>query len=442
MNIEEIINSRHASRGVKVVESLADTPAYDAEIRSGDFIIAIDGEIVTDSIDVQFLGAEAEFEVLFRREAEFVSTVVTRDEGSLHGIIVEDPPIRECANICPFCFVDQNPINRNLRPGLEIRDDDYRYSFLYGHYVTLTNLTRRDLERIMSMKLSPLYVSVHATDPATRATLLGRKDAPILPLLNQLRDGGIQIHTQIVLIPGLNDGEIMAQTVEELYKLRTPQGSVDFRGISSVAVIPVGLTNFHHKGVASWTKETTSLALESILEIGRNHPTGFLQAADEWFSMVGQDPPPIDYYGGMEVEENGVGMVRNLLDQWAAAKLPKKAPKRSCAVVTGASPSGYISKITNDLNRIEGIDLELCVAENKTFGSSVTVTGLLGWNDIKDAVVNSTKPEIVIPDVVLDGYNRFLDGPTVSEAEKEISKKIQVVSSNAQGFLEIIPGEN
>lgn len=428
----KIPSTEPRTQGVRVVASTHGSPAWKAGVRSGDRILAIDGTTTRDNIDIMYYSAEEEFEVLLNRDGREHTITIERNAGEHHGFTVENPTIRECANKCPFCFVDQNPAGKNLRPGLEIRDDDYRYSFLYGHYVTLTNLSRRDLERITAMRLSPLYVSVHATNPKVREQLLGRAKVDPLPVLRSLTSNGITCHTQVVLLPGINDGEELERTVRELHELAP--------GVASVAVVPVGLTSYHHLGVKGWTRETASEAVREIDEIGSQYPAGFVQAADEWFSILDRDPPPMTYYGGMEVIENGVGLIRTMIDDWKRTRhrLDSTAQSRSGGsylFITGQSPRRWIAGIARELAERSGADIELRAATNHTFGPQVTVTGLLAWRDIVREIGVSAKETIVIPDVMLDGFHRFIDNVSVEEAEGYIRRRIRVVPSTAEGFF-------
>ncbi len=420
------------TRGVLIERIRQGSAADEAGLRAGDFILAIDGIEVQDCIDADFHAATEVFEVKARRidasgtESIFTAEI-TREYGEAHGMILEDPPIRQCTNFCPFCFVDQAPKDKKFRKGLEIKDDDYRYSFLYGHYVTLTNLSNADFARIRDMRLSPLYVSVHATDPEIRARLLGRPKADAMPVLKRLKSASIELHSQIVMIRGLNDGDVMKRTVEDLFALQ-PE-------LQSVAIVPVGLTSHHTQGVRRWTPEEARDALKEITDVGRNYPRGFVQAADEWFSILGVDPPEADYYGGMAVEENGVGMVRKMLDDWS--KLRKKLTKKdsaSCLVVTGASPERWLRRIIADFNERTGSDVELRVAVNETYGPATTVTGLLGWRDIAPVIAASGKSRVILPDVMLGGGDRFLDDVSIEDARLFSGRDIRMASASARGI--------
>jgi len=417
-------------KGIKVINCITNSPGEISGVKKGDSIISVDGKRVSDCLDFLYYSAEPEFELEILRREKKKCIFVSRDENEPHGIIVEDPPIRKCANNCFFCYVKQTPPKRKFRKGLSIRDDDYRHSFLYGHYVTLTNISKSDIERIKSLKLSPLYVSVHSAASAVRKKLFGRDVGAIMPLLKELTDAGIELHAQIVLIKGVNDGEELKNTLNELYSL--------YPKVKTVAVVPVGLTNWHHPEIAPWRNEDAEEALIEIIKFGSDYPKSFVQAADEWFCMTRINPPPANYYGRMEVEENGVGMIRRMLDEWKKIKLPKKIKPKSCLIVTGLSPKPFIDKIVAILSKIQGLDIELSAVENKTFGRITTVTGLLSWRDIRQTILETEKDIVFIPDVMLNSKKKFLDDISLERARKESGKNIQDVSSSAEGFREII----
>lgn len=418
--------------GVRVERVVEDSAADRTGMAVGDVILAVDGEPVRDCLDVLVLADSPSFtlEVAPAAGGDPRPIAIVREWGEFHGLVLEDPPIKQCTNFCPFCFVDQAPPDRRLRRGLEIKDDDYRYSFLYGHYVTLTNLGSADLDRIRRYGLSPLYISVQATDPKVREQLLGRPKVPILPLLDRLAECGITIHTQVVLIPGLNDGAVLARSIDDLWA-RHP-------AVQSVAIVPVGLTSHHHKGVPGWTPESARLALDAIDALTQRHPAGFVQAADEWFSILGEDPPPAAYYAGMAIEENGVGMVRRMLDDWAAIRLPRRVRARSGLVITGRSPERWMARLLADINRVPGADFTLVPVTNHTYGPVTTVTGLLGWSDIAAAVAAFDERTLWIPDVMLTADGRFLDDITVEEAAMDSGRILKIVPSTAAGLATLI----
>jgi putative radical SAM enzyme (TIGR03279 family) len=416
--------------GVLVTRALRGTPAYRAGLRKGDRILAVDKQPVRDRIDVEFYSAEETVDVDFERGGHRIHAVAERGYGEAFGLELEDPPLKECANLCPFCFVDQHPTSGRFRKGLKIYDDDYRYSFLYGHYVTLTNLSAADLDRIRELRLSPLYISVHATDPEVRAKVLGRPRVDVRPVLDALRHARVEIHTQIVMIPGINDGAVMERTINDLFRYHPT--------VQSVAIVPVGLTGHHTQGIARWTITSAAAALERILEAGERYPRGFVQAADEWFSLSRRDPPPIEYYGGMAIEENGVGMVRRMLDEWKSLDLPKRVAPRSALLVTGRSPEFYLRRLVDQMRPIDGADLELAAVPNRTFGEETTVTGLLCWRDIEPIVASSRRPVIFVPDVCVNSGGRFLDDISVRQAATRCGRVIRVVPATAQGLRSIL----
>jgi putative radical SAM enzyme (TIGR03279 family) len=416
--------------GVLVTRAFRGTPAYRAGLRKGDRILSVDGRAVRDRIDVEFYTAEETVRLELERQGERLEPRVNRDYGETFGVELEDPPLKECANLCPFCFVDQHPASGRFRKGLKIYDDDYRYSFLYGHYVTLTNLSAADLDRIRELRLSPLYISVHATDPDVRAKVLGRPRVDVRPVLDALRHARVEVHTQIVMMPGVNDGPVMERTIKDLYRYHP--------AVQSVAIVPVGLTGHHTQGVARWTAETAKTALAHILDLGAKYPLGFVQAADEWFSLLHRDPPPADYYGGMAIEENGVGMVRRMLDDWKAITLPKRVTPRSALIVTGRSPERYLRRLVDEMRAVDGADLELAAVPNRTFGEETTVTGLLSWRDIEPVVAASARAIICIPDVLLNADDRFLDNVSVKQAAKRCGRTLRVLPSTAQGLRSIL----
>lgn len=434
--------------GVPVVSSGRGSPAWRAGVRRGDLILAIDGRAPLDSIDADILTAEAEFTLTIRRARRRFTLRVARREGIAHGMVFAPPPIRTCVNDCPFCYVDQFPANDRIakasrtpgmaserptthfRDGLGIYDDDYRHSFLFGNYVTLTNLARADLARIIALRLSPLYVSVHATDPEVRARLLGRPRVAVMPVLERLAENGLAFHAQIVLIRGVNDGGVLRKSLSELAGLRP--------AIRTIAIVPVGLTAHHHRGVPAWTASEARQILPSLKRLADRHPPGLVQLADEWFTRAGVEPPPAEHYGDFEVIEDGVGLIRRLIDDWKKVKLPARTRSTRGLVITGRSPARFIRRIVARLNRIHGVTLDLGICDNLTFGAPVTVTGLLAWRDILPVIVKSEARTVYLPDVLLDRRKRFLDDVTLREAERVSGRRLRVIETSAKGFASII----
>jgi len=269
-----------------------------------------------------------------------------------------------------------------LRPTLYIFDDDYRYSFLHGGFVTLTNLTEEDWSRLEQQRLSPLYVSVHATDPALRARLLGRRDTPpILEQLSRLLDLGIEVHTQIVVVPEINDGAALIQTVETLAAL--------YPGVLSIGIVPVGLTRFHAGRLRRNTPAEAERVLEQVEEWQRRyrraHGLGLVYASDEWHLIAGRPLPPAEYYDDYPQLENGIGLTRQMLDDWEAER--RRVQRRAwdgppVACICGTLIAPILRQVLADLSARSGIPLTLIPAPNHFFGAEVTVSGLLTAGDV------------------------------------------------------------
>jgi putative radical SAM enzyme (TIGR03279 family) len=317
-----------------VVETLAEGSAAERSgVRVGDRILSVGGAPVRDIVDWRFHTAGERIEIALQRAGEDDPRTVAVEKGYDEDLGIGFPDdlfdnIHICKNKCVFCFLYQQP--KGLRPSLYIKDDDYRLSFLHGNYVTLTNLKPGELERICEQKLSPMYVSIHATDPASRGVMLGRKGPePILPYLNALADAGIQIHGQVVLCPGYNDGEHLEQTIRELAELH-PQKRGTYGGVLSLAVVPVGITQFRDR-LAPVTVVSRDYAgalidrVEQHRERFRRELGGrFVFLSDEFYLGAGRDIPPRSHYEGFPQLEDGVGLVRLFLDE--LAKLEKRLP--------------------------------------------------------------------------------------------------------------------
>jgi putative radical SAM enzyme (TIGR03279 family) len=347
-------------------------------LKPGDRLLKINGRKVQDLLDYQYriTDASPELELEIGGQREVVA--VEKDEDSDLGVEFEDFTIRSCANDCVFCFVDQNPAG--LRKGLYFRDGDYRLSFLYGHYITMTNMGTRDLERIVEQRLSPLYISVHATEPELRRKLfLYGKDDHLLAKLHYLVDHGIELHAQVVLCPTLNDGQHLRRTLDDLSPLSP--------GLRSVSIVPVGLTE-HRESLPEIPRVTQAYAEAfmveyELLDRAYRHADGgrFVIPSDEWYILTGGEVPPASFYEGMAIEENGVGQVRAFLDRFEKEqrKLPRSLniPTRFTIATGVLAGSIFHDHIISSLNSIENLTVTLEVIHNTLFGTSVTVAGLL-----------------------------------------------------------------
>lgn len=402
---------------------------------AGDRLLAVNGQPLRDLIDYSYFSASDE-ELLLEIEkpdGELWELEVERYSGESLGLTFSVPAPARCANNCIFCFVHQLP--KGLRKPLYVKDEDYRLSFLNGNYVTLANLKPSELKRIIEQRLSPLYISVHATNPELRERLLGKSDIPpILEQLRKLADARIVMHTQVVLCPGINDGEELQRTVTELAAL--------YPAVQSLAVVPLGLTAHREKlpqlpsvdcryamgFISIWQPQAEALR--------KKLRQPFLFLADEFFLKAALPFPPIKEYGDFPQIENGVGMVPLFLKE-AALLLRKTRPIGAfrATVVTGISSFGFVKDFLAQLAEKSGVDIVPVAVENKLFGSSITVSGLIAGNDI---IASLSGAEIgsclLVPDVMLkEGEGIFLDDVTLDELELRIGCPVVVFDSTPSG---------
>jgi putative radical SAM enzyme (TIGR03279 family) len=414
--------------------------AEELEIESGDRLVSVNGQPLRDIIDYNYFGSDDLLVLeLEKPDGELWELEVEREEGESLGLIFPAPSPARCGNNCVFCFVHQLP--KGLRRPLYVKDEDYRLSFLYGNYVTLANIGRAELDRIKEQRLSPLYVSVHATDATVRENLLGKSGIlPILEVMQELAQARITMHCQIVLCPGLNDGEVFAKTVEDLAAMHP--------AVASLAVVPVGLTGHRDKlpALAPLTREFAASfvgeweAKAQALAERLDEPFMFL--ADEFYIKGDRDFPPLESYGDLPQLENGVGMIPLFLDE--AEQVLSEAESGSSAqvtVVTGESPFRYIADYTQRLSQATGAKLQPVAVKNRLFGPSVTVTGLVSGRDIVAALQGMELGELVlVPDVMMkEGEGVFLDDLTLEELEAELGTPVQVVESTPYGLYQAIP---
>ncbi len=354
-----------------------------AGLKPGDQLIAINGHLLRDIIDVQFYGAEESLELLVAQDGEQWQIDVERDYDEDLGLSFTNPTfdidIRRCANNCDFCFVKQNA--QGMRRSLYIKDDDYRYSFLFGNFVTLTNLTDEDWARLEEQRLSPLYVSVHATDLELRRRFLARPAAPdVMEQLRRLAVLGIEVHTQVVLVPGLNDGEHLTRTVADLTALYQ-------QPVASVGVVPIGLTRYHRGRCRTFTPEESRAVLDQVEPWRRANRQGlgstFVYPADEWYLVAGRHLPPAAEYDGFPQVENGVGMVRQLLDEWEVLKTRLPTSRwRKITLACGTLIAPVLARIAEQWSVLAGIQVQVVPVVNQFFGPVTTVSGLLTGQDL------------------------------------------------------------
>lgn len=418
---------------IKIINIRKKSPAERKGLRPGDEIISINGMEVRDYLDYKLYSSDFPLEFIIRRYGETYSLIFDEEEDAYDkGIDVEDMKIKHCGNKCIFCFVDQNP--PGLRKGLYLKDEDFRYSFLYGSYFTLSNIRDEDLKRIKQQHLSPLYISVHAAQKKVRMKLLGIKyDDGFKRKLSFLTKNKIDLHTQIVLCPGINDGKVLDDTVRFLYS--------HYPYVLSVAVVPVGKTCHRDKlfSIDSFTKETSAAVVEQIESLQKEFleksNTRFVFAADEFYLKAGIRIPQKKYYENFSQYENGVGMTRIFLEELKKTKktFPKTLnKKRNLLIVTGKSFYPVLIKhLLPELQKIKNLSTEIIAAENRLFGESVTVSGLLCGKDIIDAIKHSgfSADKIILPDTCLNFDGVFLDDMTLSALKKKLKTDVELFSN-------------
>jgi putative radical SAM enzyme (TIGR03279 family) len=437
------------AEGVVVAAVAARTAAARAGLRPGDRILAINGAPLRDVIDFHFHAGEEALELAVEREGRPHRARLER-RGAALGLELEAPKpaeIATCANKCVFCFIHQLP--KGLRKSLYVKDDDFRLSFLHGNYITLTDLEEAELERIESQRLSPLYVSVHATDPDLRHALLGqpRVRRELLPVMERLAKAGIAMHAQIVLCPGWNDGAHLDRTVHELARLHP--------AVPTTAVVPVGLTRHRERlpALRAVTREEARTLVHAIESWQRElQPvlgTRFVWAADELYLGADLPLPPAGAYEGFAVAEDGIGLVRRFEDGWARALRRRLAPPsrpRRVTVVTGELFAPRMRALLAPL-RVPRLTVEVQPIRNELFGRGIGVAGLLSGRDIQLQLGEAAcggpglGDEILVPAVALrDGAGVFLDDLTPADLVQTLGTPVTPVEPTAPALLAALLG--
>lgn len=430
-------------RGIRL-EALDERVAQDTGIRPGDRILRVNGHPVEDELDYRFhmTGEGAEVEVQKGESGGRRHLQLSRE--ALLGLGFVPMRSRRCRNRCLFCFVDQMP--DGLRPSLYVKDEDYRFSFLHGNYVTLASIRDEELERICRLRLQPLYVSVHATDQRVRNFLLGRKKSRnVMEALRVMAEAGIHVHTQVVLCPGINDGSVLEKTVLDLAGLHP--------AVSSIAIVPVGLTRYREsKGLWPISRVRKEEAVIIIRQISRlqeqfklkyNNSLVFL--ADEFYRRAGHPFPPAEAYGDFFQWENGVGMVPLFHRQWGRRRrkrlIRRTGNSPAFLAITGELAYPCLLPYVQWLRDASGIDLQLLAVQNRFFGRSVNVAGLITGRD----VIGQMRPHVrggsilLLPDVMLSrDENRFLDDLKLAEMEEALSVPVEKFKPDPAGFERVL----
>jgi putative radical SAM enzyme (TIGR03279 family) len=398
---------------VRIADIAPGTIADELQLEIGSRVITINGEPVRDIVDLRFLEADGTLELEIASPCAGERTVyeIDKDEGESLGIVPAPDAVRQCANKCVFCFVDGNP--EGARKSLHLKDDDFRLSFTYGSYVTLTNLGPRGFERLIEQRLSPLYVSVHATDPDLRERLLGvPRGGDIVAQLRSLTRAGIEVHTQIVLCPEWNDGAQLARTIDELWDLGP--------GVLSLSVVPVGLTKYNlDRPIRLLTEQEAGAAIDLVDAARRRasseRGTSWCYVGDEMFFIAGRDVPPATYYDDWPLTENRVGAVRRLLDDFDAAfaALPPAHGKR-IALVTGTRMAPVFEPLMRRFSAERGARADVFGAENGMFGPTVSTAGLLPAASMLEALKGREYDVVLLPAESLNDDERFIDDMTLA----------------------------
>ncbi len=406
-------------------------------LRPGDYLLAINGMALRDAIDVRVYAGEPDLTLLYEQEGRRRECHVRRRYGEPFGLefakdIFNGQP-RVCRNRCEFCFVSQ--MAPDLRGSLYIKDDDYRLSFLHGNYITLTNLDPDDWERIEEQYLSPLYVSVHATEPAVRVDLMRNpKAAEILAQLHRLAEMGIELHTQAVLVPGRNDGEHLDRTIADLAAL--------YPAVRDLSVVPVGLTRWHDPDLRPYRDEEVGGVLASVLEwqvkLRAELGVGFVYPSDEWFLRAGARVPEEAAYDGLlpAMIENGVGMARRFLDERQSLDVALSGLGRRQTWVTGVLFAPMLMAYARTFSEKTSIIIDVVPVVNRFFGETVTVAGLLTVEDVLAALGERDPGDVVVvPEEIFRGPNQeSLDGHSARFLAESLARPVYTAEIGDNGW--------
>jgi putative radical SAM enzyme (TIGR03279 family) len=428
-------------RGVEISEVAPDSLGSEMDLESGDRIIKVNGRVVRDYLDFRFHTA-GEIELVLevrKKSGEDWEVELERAEGEDFGLAFEQIVPRQCANECIFCFCNGNPAE--ARPSLFIKDEDVRLSFLYGNYTTLTSITEDEMRRIVEQRLSPQYVSVHATDLDVRAYLLGidKERADISGKLARLLDAGIEVHAQVVLCPGINDKEVLAKTIYDL--------AAEYPRITSVAIVPLGLTRYNTD--ARLTRVTPEFCREVIDQVGviqkelrARIGINFALLGDEIYLRAGRRIPGRSHYGDYPQIEDGVGMVRSFKNEFAklVRRLEREnwttSKKKSGTIFTGTLFAPVLKEMIDELNTRFRMSLVVEPLENGYFGGDVSVAGLLTGQDLLSARDRVTGSFVCIPKQMLKSDEAImLDGMRISDVSSALGQPVHAVNLQELGTL-------
>lgn len=428
-------------RGVAITAITPSSIGAEFELEPGDRVIKVNGRVVRDYLDFRFqTGGETELVIEVRKQSgEDWELQIERDEGEDFGLSFEQIVPRQCANECLFCFCKGNP--EDARQSLFIRDEDVRLSFLYGNYTTLTSITEDEMQRIVEQRLTPQYVSVHATNLDVRAYLLGieKERADISEKLRRLLDAGIEIHAQVVLCPEINDGEVLRQTISDL--------ALNYPRISSVAIVPLGLTRYNTDArLTAVTPEFCRRSIEQVekiqQELRRRLGTTFAFLGDEIYLRAGRAVPGRKHYGDYPQIEDGIGMVRTFCDEFGALlkrferNAPAHAGEVNGTIMTGTLFAPVLKGQIEKLNQRLGTRLHVAAVQNEYFGGDVSVAGLLTGGDLLKARAEIRGDFLLIPRSTLKSDEEImLDGMTLEKLRERLGVAVHAVDLSGLATL-------
>ena len=417
-------------------------------ISAGDELLKINGKEIMDVLDFDFYMAEQNITMTFKCSDGKFKVIKTKntDCGLEFETYLMDKQ-HHCKNKCIFCFIDQLP--KGLRPSLYFKDDDSRLSFLFGNYITLTNITEHEIERIISMHISPVNISVHTMNPELRVQMMKNKNAgESLKIIKRLADAGIQMNTQLVLCPGVNDGDELRYSIEQLSAL--------YPSVQSIAAVPVGLTKFRDglEKLEPYNKQTAGEVIDIIEEYSatfrKKYGTGLCYPADEFFIKAERNLPSEDYYDDYPQLDNGVGLVRSFYNDflYELENCNEKPVNKKVTLATGADFYPYLAKLCKKAEEKYGVEINVQKIINNFFGETITVSGLITGVDLYEQLKDCDLGDyLILPSSMISDYtnhtenkNKFLDDMTVEELEEKLSTKIILTSGGGSQILTDILG--
>ncbi len=406
--------------------------------RKGDELVSFNGQPIVDVLDYFFFDGECEFTVTRRRHGKEKEILVVKEDYETLGLCfteeAELSPIT-CQNKCVFCFVDQLP--NGMRDTLYVKDDDYRLSFVSGNYVTLTNCSDAEIRRIAERHLSPIFISVHTTDPELRCQMMNNRFAgKLMEQMQTLAEAEITMHCQVVMCPKINDGEVLKKTIEDLISL--------YPFVASLAIVPVGLTG-HRDGLCKIEPVSSELAAQTIdlvesfaTKMRKKHGHGFVYCSDEFYVKAKRAIPPANEYDGYPQIENGVGLLRKFEEEFSEAFEEEKSVETDkVAILCGASARSFFEELTKPFENVS-----VFAVENNFFGKSITVTGLITGQDLISQVPEGFDRVLISRAMLKEDAEVFLDGVALEEANKKIYATLEVVPVDGAEFYAALTGRS